>query len=76
MTQEHSLIHNLTMKNPRTSEAMLTITNKYALVEETTLDTREQKKEKDSGHADLPSLSKSHDKKRKDDHSIIAVEWP
>jgi hypothetical protein len=36
-----SLIHKLTMKNPRTSEAMFTITNKYALAEEATIDTRE-----------------------------------
>jgi hypothetical protein len=36
-----SLIHKLTMKNPRMSEEMLAITNKYALVEETTLDTRD-----------------------------------
>jgi hypothetical protein len=45
-----ALIHKLTMKNPRTSEAMFTIANKYALAEEATLNTREQKKEKDSGH--------------------------
>jgi hypothetical protein len=36
-----SLIHKLNMKNPRTLEAMFTITNKYALAEEVTLDTRE-----------------------------------
>jgi hypothetical protein len=40
------------MKNPRTSEEMFTIANRYALAEEVTLDTTEQKKEKDSGHAD------------------------
>jgi hypothetical protein len=28
-------------KNPRTTEAMLTITNSYALVEKVTLDTKE-----------------------------------
>jgi hypothetical protein len=39
------------MKNPRTSEEMLAISNKYALAEEATLDTREQK-EKESGHVD------------------------
>jgi hypothetical protein len=33
------------------SEEMLTIANKYTLVEEVTLDIREQKKE-ESGHAD------------------------
>jgi hypothetical protein len=37
------------MKNPRTSKKMLAITNKYALAEEVTLDTREQKKHKESG---------------------------
>jgi hypothetical protein len=31
---------------------MFAITNMYALAEEATLDTREQKKEKDSGHVD------------------------
>jgi hypothetical protein len=35
--RDPSLIPKLTMKNPRTSEAMFTIANKYALVEETTL---------------------------------------
>jgi hypothetical protein len=54
--RESSLIHKLTMENPRTSEAMFTITNKYALAEEATLDTREEKKE-ESGHTDQPSLS-------------------
>jgi hypothetical protein len=62
------------MKNPRMSEVMLTITNRYALAEEVTLDTREQKKENDSGHADHPSSSKGHDKKRKADRSVNAVE--
>jgi hypothetical protein len=46
---------------------MFSITNRYALVEEATLDTREQKKE--SGHPDQPSSSKGHKKKRKLDHS-------
>jgi hypothetical protein len=35
------LIRKLTMKKPRTSKAMFTIANKYALDEEATLDTRE-----------------------------------
>jgi hypothetical protein len=69
-----SLIRKLTMKNPRTSEDMLTIINKYALAEEVTLDTREQKKDKESGHTDQPSSSKGHDKKRKADRSVNAVE--
>jgi hypothetical protein len=69
-----SLIRTLTMKNPRTSEDMLAIINKYALAEEVTLDTREQKKDKESGHTDQPSSSKGHDKKRKADRSVNAVE--
>jgi hypothetical protein len=71
-----ALIRKLIMKDPKTSEAMLTIANKYALVEEATLDTREQKKEKDSSHVDRPSSSKGHDKKRKADRSVNTVEWP
>jgi hypothetical protein len=50
--RDPSLIRKLTMKKPRMSEAMFAITNIYALAEEATLDTREQKKEKDSGHVD------------------------
>jgi hypothetical protein len=64
------------MKAPRMLESMFTIANKYALAEEVTLDTREQKKEKNSGHADQPSSSKGHDKKRKADYSVNAVERP
>jgi hypothetical protein len=74
--RDSSLICKLTMKSPRTSEEMLAITNKYALTEEVTLDTREQKKEKESSHTDQPSSSKGHDKKRKADCSVNAVEWP
>jgi hypothetical protein len=62
------------MKNTRTSKAMFAITNRYILAEVVTLDTREQKKEKDSGHADQPSSSKGHDKKRKADCSINVVQ--
>jgi hypothetical protein len=72
--RDSSLIHKLAMKNLRTTEQMLAIANKYALAEEATLDTREQKKE--SGHTDQPSSSKGHDKKRKADCSINAVERP
>jgi hypothetical protein len=50
----------------------LAIANKYALAEEVTVDTREQKKE--SGYTDQPSSSKGHDKNKKADHSINAVE--
>jgi hypothetical protein len=53
---------------------MFAISNKYALTEEVTLDTREQKKEKDPGHTDQPSSSKGNDKKRKAIHSVNAVE--
>jgi hypothetical protein len=42
----------LAMKKPRTSEAMFTIFNKYALAEEMSLNTREPKKEKGSCHMD------------------------
>jgi hypothetical protein len=71
-----ALIHMITMKNPRTSEAMFAIANKYTLVEEAALDTRQQKKEKDSGYMDQPSSSKGHDKKRKADCSDNVVERP
>jgi hypothetical protein len=69
-----SLIRKLAMKNPRTLEDMLDITNKYAMAEEATLDTREQKKEKESGHTDQPSSSKGHNKKRKVDHVVNTME--
>jgi hypothetical protein len=73
--RDSSLIHKLTMKNPRTSEEMLAITNKYAMAEEVTPDTRDQKKDKELGHSDQPSTSKNNDKKRKEDHSMANVEW-
>jgi hypothetical protein len=50
-----------------TFEEMLTIANKYAMAEEVTLDTREQKKDKELGCSDQPSSSNSHDMKRKAD---------
>jgi hypothetical protein len=68
-----SLIRKLAMKNLRTSKQMLAITNKYALPEEVTLDTREQK---EPDHTDQPNSSKGHDKKRKADRSVNAVERP
>jgi hypothetical protein len=74
--RDSSLICKLAMKNPMTSEEMLPIANKYALAEEATLNNREQKKEKESSHADQPSSSKGHDKKRKVDHSVSTVERP
>jgi hypothetical protein len=72
--REPSLIRKLAMKNPRTSKEMFYITNRYALAEEATLNSREHKKE--SGHTDKPSSSKGHDKKRKLDRSINAGERP
>jgi hypothetical protein len=57
------LIRKLTMKNPRMSEKILAIINKYALAEEVTIDTRDQKKDKELGHSDQPITSKSNDKK-------------
>jgi hypothetical protein len=74
--RDSSLICKLAMKNPRTSEEMLAITNKYTLTEEASLDTREQKEEKESGHTDHPSLSKGHDKKRKADSFVNTMEQP
>jgi hypothetical protein len=73
---DSSLIRKLAMKNPRTSKEMLAITNKYALVEEATIDTRYQKKDKESGHSDQPNTSKNNDKKRKLDRSMANMEQP
>jgi hypothetical protein len=56
--KDSSLICKLALKNPRMSEQMLAIANKYDMVEEATLDTREQK---ESGHIDQPSSYKGHD---------------
>jgi hypothetical protein len=50
--RDSSLIHNLAMKIPRTSEEMLVIANKYALVEEATLDNRDDKKDKEPSQSD------------------------
>jgi hypothetical protein len=72
--RDPSLIYKLAMKNPRMSEAMFPIAKKYALAEEVTHDTREQKKE--SGYSYQPSSSKGHDKKRKTDHFVNVVERP
>jgi hypothetical protein len=56
------------------SEEMFYIANRYALTEEVTLNSREQKEE--SGNMDQPTSSKGHDKKRKLGHSINALERP
>jgi hypothetical protein len=69
--RDSSLIQKLAMNNPRALEQMFSITNRYALSEEATLKTREQK---ESGDPDQPSSSKGQDKKRKPDHSINTVE--
>jgi hypothetical protein len=50
--RDSSLIRKLTMKNPKTSKEMFAMANKYALAVEVTLNTRGQKKEKESGHMD------------------------
>jgi hypothetical protein len=50
--RDSSLIQKLTVKNPRTSEQMFSIANRYTMAEEATLDTREQK---ESNHLDQPS---------------------
>jgi hypothetical protein len=50
--RDSSLIQKLTVKNPRTSEQMFSIANRYTMAEEATLDTREQK---ESDHPDQPS---------------------
>jgi hypothetical protein len=70
--RDPTLIQKLTMKNPITSEVMLAITNRYALAEEVTLDTREQMKEKDSGHVDQTSSSKGTTRRAK---RIIPAMW-
>jgi hypothetical protein len=57
-------------KGLRYSSSICKLTNKYTLAEEATLDTREQKEL--SGHADQPSSSKGHDK-RKVDRSVNNV---
>jgi hypothetical protein len=72
--RDSSLIRKLAMKNLRASEEMLSTGNKYTLDEEETLDTREQKKDKEQGPSDQPSSSNSHDKKRKVDCSMNNVE--
>jgi hypothetical protein len=74
--RDSSLIRKLAMKNPRTSAKMLAIANKHALIEEATFDTRDQKKDKELGHLDQATTSKSHDKRRKADRSVANVDWP
>jgi hypothetical protein len=67
------LIRKFIVKNPRMLEQMFSITNRYALAEEATVDTREQK---ESNHPYQPSSSKGHGKKRNLDRSINVVDRP
>jgi hypothetical protein len=74
--RDSSLIHKLAMKNPMTSVEIMAIANKYALVEEVTLDTRDPKKDKESDHSDQPGTLKRNEKKRKSDRSSVTnIEW-
>jgi hypothetical protein len=68
------LIRKLAMKNPRTLEEMLAITNKYVLAEEATLNTKEAKKDKKSNHSNRAKTFKSNYKKRKHDRFVANVE--
>jgi hypothetical protein len=68
------------MKNPRTSEEILAIANKYALAELVTLDNRDTnrdpKKDKEQGQSDQPNTSKNNDRKRKSNLSVANVDGP
>jgi hypothetical protein len=44
--RDPSLIHKLTMKNPKSLEEIVAIANKYTMAEEVTLDKKEVKKDK------------------------------
>jgi hypothetical protein len=71
-----SLIHKLTMKNPGTSEEMLTNANKYALAEKTTLHTRDSKKDMEPGHSDQPNPTPRRIMTRREgdpQHQILAT---
>jgi hypothetical protein len=74
------LICKFTIKNPKTSDEMLVITNKYALAEEATFNNsdpnRDSRKDKESGQSDQPSSSKGNNKKRKLDYSVANIERP
>jgi hypothetical protein len=72
--RDSSLICKLAMKNPRTSEEMLAIANKYAPPEEVTIDNRDSEKDKEQGQSNWPSTSKSNNKKRKSDPSVVNIE--
>jgi hypothetical protein len=68
------LIRKLSMKNLSSSKEMLAITNKYSLAEEVTLDSREDKKDKELSQSDRLDTSKNNDKNRKHDHSVASLE--
>jgi hypothetical protein len=74
--RDSSLIHKLSMKNPRTSEEMLAIANKYTLTEEATINNRDAKKAKELSQSDRPGTFKSNDNKRKSDRSMANVGQP
>jgi hypothetical protein len=59
-------------EEPQDAEEILAISNKYALAEEATLNTREQKKE-ESGHVDQPSLSRAMTRRRR--WIILSTMW-
>jgi hypothetical protein len=71
-----SLIHKLAIKNLRTSEEMLAITNKYTLAMEATLYNRDIKKDKEPSQSDRPGPSKINDEKRNPNRSMANVEQP
>jgi hypothetical protein len=71
--RDPSLVRKLAMKNPRTSEAMFAIANKDALAENVTLDTREQKKEKDT--AMQTSLAHPRAMTRRGKWIVLSMWW-
>jgi hypothetical protein len=71
--RDPSLIRKLTMKNPRTSEAMISIAHKYALAEEATLDTKEQKKEKT--RAIWTRLARPRATTRRGKRIVLSTRW-
>jgi hypothetical protein len=75
-SRDSALIRKLAMKNPRTSEEMLAIANKYALAEEATIGSKDSKKDKMPSQSGPSRTSKSNDKKRKFDCSVANVHRP
>jgi hypothetical protein len=58
------------------SEEMLAITNKHALADDATLDSKDTKKDKESSQSDRPGTSKNNDKKRRPDRSVANSHTP